>query len=223
MNSLAHGGERLSPEPFTAGDALHLLDWKRRIFAVYAEVRAAADPERAWRRWRAVREELYRAHPQSPLPGRARRDYRDAFFPYDSSYRVLAEVEDAAPEPSPLPASIGGTFAFSRVGMARFMLDGREHELELHWNEGYGNGLLLAVADETNGEQTYAGGRYVLDTVKGADLGAARRRLVVDFNFAFNPSCAFDARWSCPLPPPANRLPVRLQAGERAPAWRDTD
>src|SRR2546423_1173137 len=78
-------------------------------------------------------------------------------------------------------------------------------------------GFLLAVADETSGSETYGGGRYVLDTVKGADLGNDGSRLIVDFNFAYNPSCAFDSRWACPLAPPANRLPVRLEVGERAP------
>lgn len=218
MSFLAPDAASLSTPAFTAHDAVDLLDWKRRIFALYAEVRAEADPETAWRRWRVVREELYRTHPQSPIPAHARAAYRDAVFPYDPAYRVVAEVVDAPPAPSPLPASTGGTFAFSRVGVARFALFGREHELELHWNEGYGNGLMLAVADETNGDESYRGGRYVLDTVKGADLGGAGRELLVDFNFAFNPSCAFDLRWSCPLPPPANRLPARIAAGERTPA-----
>ena len=61
------------------------------------------------------------------------------------------------------------------------------------------------------------GGRYVLDTVKGADLGADGDRLIVDFNFAYNPSCAYDPGWACPLAPPANRLPVAVEAGELAP------
>ena len=84
-------------------------------------------------------------------------------------------------------------------GGRRFTLLGEEHELELSWNEGYGGGVLLAVADATSGSETYGGGRYVLDTVKGADLGVDGGRLIVDFNFAYNPSCAFDSRWSCPL------------------------
>ncbi len=194
-----------------------LLDWKRRIFSLYAEVRAAADPAAAWLHWRDTRTALYRTHTQSPVPATARASYGDAFFPYDPAYRVIATVEDAPPEPSPLPASIGGAFAFSRVGAARFTLLGAEHELELHWNEGYGGGILLVVADATTGCETYSGGRYVLDTVKGADLGNDGAQLVVDFNFAFNPSCAFDPTWACPLAPPANMLPLRLEVGERAP------
>lgn len=151
------------------------------------------------------------------MPAAAREGYTaEAFFPYDPAYRVAATVTNAPPEPSPLPASIGGTFAFSRVGQARFELGGASHGLELHWNEGYGGGLLLAVTDRTSGNETYSGGRYVLDTVKGADLGNAGDQLVVDFNFAFNPSCAFDPSWACPLAPPGNLLPLRLEVGERA-------
>ncbi len=206
--------------PVGAG-AVCVLDWKRRIFALYTEVRAASDPATAWRHWCDVRTELYRTHPQSPVPVETRAAYGGAFFscfyPYDPAYRVLAEVTDCAPVASPIPASTGGTFAFNEVGRARFELLGGEHELELHWNEGYGGGILVAVADITSGRETYGGGRYVLDTVKGADLGTDRGRLVLDFNFAFNPSCAFDSRWACPLAPPANRLPLRLDVGERAP------
>jgi len=200
----------------TCTDALDLLDWKRRIFRLYERVRGSDDPESAWRLWRDTREHLYRTHPQSPLPPERRAEYGNAFFPYDPSHRVLAELIDAPSRPSSIPASTGGTFAFSTLGRVRFSLLGTEHELELHWNEGYGGGILLAVADETSGSETYGGGRYVLDTVKGADLRIDGRHVVLDFNFAYNPSCAFDSKWSCPLAPPANRLPVRLAVGERA-------
>ena len=205
------------PQP-CAESALDLLDWKRRIFALYEEVRRTGDAEAGWRHWRDTREELYRMHPQSPVPLERRADYRGACFAYDPAYRVVAEIADAEPQPTPLPASTGGTFAFSRLAVARFTFGGQDHELELYWNEGYGGGLLLVIADATSGDETYGGGRYVLDTVKGADLGGDAGRLILDFNFAYNPSCAFDPRWSCPLAPSANRLPLRLAVGERMPA-----
>jgi uncharacterized protein (DUF1684 family) len=216
MASLAYTTDP-DPHAFGASDALDLLDWKRRIFDLYDRVRSCADPEEAWNLWREVREELYRTHPQSPVPAGTRAAYGNAFFPYDSRYRVFADVTDADPRPSAIPASTGGSFAFSRMGIAQFDLLGRGHELEVLWNEGYGGGILVAVADTTTGSDTYAGGRYVLDTVKGADLGNDGNRVVLDFNFAFNPSCAFDSRWSCPLAPATNRLPVPLRVGERAP------
>ena len=141
----------VAPQVFTAHDAHDLLDWKRLIFALYGEVRAAADPEAAWNLWPETREELYRTHPQSPLSPDRRAAYVDAFFPYDPAYRVVAEIVDVEPRPSSIPASTGGTFAFTRIGVARFTLAGRDLELELDWNEGYGGGILLAVADETSG------------------------------------------------------------------------
>ena len=88
-------------------------------------------------------------------------------------------------------------------------------ELALFWLDAYGGGVFLPFADATRGRETYGGGRYLLDTVKGADLGEEDGRLVLDFNFAYNPSCSYDPRWVCPLSPPENRLPVAVRAGEQ--------
>jgi uncharacterized protein (DUF1684 family) len=82
---------------------------------------------------------------------------------------------------------------------------------------GYGGGLWLPFSDASSGTQTYGGGRYLYDTIKGADLGIAGSDILIDFNFAYNPSCAYDVRWSCPLSPLENRLPVEVGAGERMP------
>ena len=97
-----------------------------------------------------------------------------------------------------------------------------EHSLELYWLDAYGGGVFLPFRDETSGRETYGPGRYLLDTVKGADLGGSGDRLVLDFNFAFNPSCAWDAAWACPLAPPANRLPLRIEGGELTPPVSDS-
>ena len=87
----------------------------------------------------------------------------------------------------------------------------------MYWLEGYGGGLWLPFSDATSGAETYGGGRYLYDTIKGADLGISGADIVLDFNFAYNPSCAYDERWSCPLSPPENRLPFAVKAGERMP------
>jgi uncharacterized protein (DUF1684 family) len=199
-------------------EAIDLLDWKRRVFAIYAEIRAASNPEQAWLRWRATRDELFREHPQSPLPpdARPRFDGLD-YFPYDPALRVTAALEAAEPETRAIGASGGETVTFRRFGVARFDLDGSAQALELYWLEAYGGGVFCPFADRTSGHATYGGGRYLLDTVKGADLGGDRRGLVLDFNFAYNPSCSYDPRWVCPLTPPANRLPLEVRAGERHP------
>ncbi|MGH2935467.1 MAG: DUF1684 domain-containing protein [Gaiellaceae bacterium] len=180
---------------------LDLLDWKRRIFALYAEVRAS-EPQQGWERWRAVRAELFRDHPQSPSPGYTRLAYYD----YDPALRFLATVETAEEQ----AIEIDG-FPFRRFARAAFDLG----VLDLYWLEAYGGGVFLPFADATSGNETYGAGRYLLDTVKGSDLGSRDGRLVLDFNFAYNPSCSYDDAWACPLCPPANRMAVFVRAGER--------
>ena len=199
-------------------DALSLLDWKRRVLALYAEVRAASDPAAAWARWRDARDELFRTHAQSPLPEDERASFAGVpYFDYDPALRVLATVEDAEPERRRIAASGDETIAFTRVGRAAFTLGGEEVALETYWLDGYGGGVFLPFRDATSGRETYGAGRYLLDTVKGADLGAEDGRLVLDFNFAYNPSCSYDPRWVCPLAPPPNRLSVAVRGGERVP------
>jgi hypothetical protein len=89
-----------------------------------------------------------------------------------------------------------------------------ECELGTYWLDGYAGGLFVPFADATAGAETYGGGRYVLDTAKGADLGSDGDRVVLDFNFAYAPSCAHDPRWRCPLALSANRLTIPVRAGE---------
>lgn len=190
-------------------DQLALLDWKRRIFALYAEVRATEDPEAAWRHWCEVRSELYRTHPQSPRVGGD-----PSYFPYDAQLRFDAVVEPVEPATVEIAGSAGSATRFRRFARARF----RDSSLELYWLEAYGGGVFLPFRDGTSGRETYGAGRYLLDTVKGADLGGSSDRLVLDFNFAFNPSCAWDSSWACPLAPPANRLDARVEAGELTPS-----
>ena len=197
-------------------DELTLLDWKRRIFDLYASIRADPDPERAWGAWRATRDGLFRSHPQSPIP----REERDSFaglpfFDYDPASRVLAAVEPAESVLREIATSGEEPYTFRRFARARFELAGEERTLDMFWLEGYGGGVFVSFADATSGRETYGACRYLLDTVKGADLGDLDGRLVLDFNFAYNPSCSYDPRWVCPLAPPENRLPVPVRAGER--------
>ena len=194
----------------TAADTLSLLDWKRRVFSLYAAVRAL-EPEAGWELWRETRDELFSSHPQSPQPGYAGLAYYD----YDPAARVLAELEDLEAAPTPIETSGPEPMLFQPFARAHFELRGEPQALEVDWLEGYGGGVFLSFRDATSGKETYGGGRYLLDTVKGADLGEYEGRLVLDFNFAYNPSCSYDAGWVCPLAPPANRLPVAVEAGER--------
>ncbi len=197
-------------------EELELLDWKRRVFELYADVRAgAAEPAQAWQRWRAGRDELFRTHPQSPLLLKARETFAGLpYFPYEPALRLLAEVEPAEAETRDIAGSAGSVTRFRRFARAHF--DGGV--LELYWLEGYGGGVFLPYRDATSGGETYGGGRYLLDTVKGADLGTHDGRLVLDFNFAYNPSCSYDPRWACPLSPPANRLSFEVARARSRPA-----
>ncbi len=195
---------------------LDLLDFKRRVHALYARVRAEPDPARGFAAWVAERDDLYAHHPQSALPPERRDGFGGlAYFDHDPAGRVLADVVPAEHRRYDIGASTGDTMAFDRIAVARFALGGEPCELELYWLAGYGGGLFVPFADATAGEETYGAGRYLLDTVKGADLGTRGDRLVLDFNLAYNPSCSYDPRWSCPLAPPPNRLAIPVRMGER--------
>lgn len=207
-----------------ATDRLWLADWRRRIAELYAEVRAAAtaDPAAAWAAWRAEREVLYRGHPSSPVLPAERSSFVAHHWPYDDGLRFEVAVEPAIDAPLglrglALPNSGNESLAFDRIGAVELPLAGGGASLALFWMRGYTGGLFLPFRDGTSGNETYGAGRYVLDTAKGADLGGdpAAGTLVVDLNFSFQPSCAFDPRWACPLAPPENRLTARIEAGER--------
>ncbi len=180
-------------------------------------MRAAEDPEAAWRLWRETRDELFREHPQSPIPAAERGGFDGlAYFDYDPALRLASEVAPAEPRRYEIGTSGEGAYAFTRFGTVSFELEGDEVSLELYWLEGYGGGVFLPFADATSGESTYGAGRYLLDTVKGADLGTdGNGHLVLDFNFAYNPSCSYDPAWVCPLATPSNRLSASVSAGER--------
>src|SRR3569833_935707 len=103
-------------------DELTLMDWKRRVFALYAEVRAERDPEVAWQQWREVRDALYGNHPQSPLPAERRASFDGLpYFAYDPALRVLATVEPAARERREIATSGETPYTFTRFGRARFV------------------------------------------------------------------------------------------------------
>lgn len=197
-------------------ESLQLLDWKRRIFSLYAEIRADDDPEHAWSHWRSVRDEMFRAHPRSPLREGARDSFEGSpFFAYDRTLRIDAQLANVRERAYEIGTSGDTTMSFTRFAVTRVQLNGQEVALEVYWLDAYGGGVFLPFRDATSGTSTYGAGRYLLDTVKGADLGMNGDRLVLDFNFAYNPSCAYDPRWVCPLAPPPNRLNIPIEAGER--------
>jgi len=196
-----------------------LWDWRRQVADLYAAVRAEPDPQRAWLHWRSARDGLFREHPQTPIePGTGfiGLDY----FPYDPALRFhvkLSPIVDAAVEM--LPAGNDGDLRMQPFARSEGLTEALGGELTFYWLLGYCGGTFLPFADATSGRETYGAGRYLLDTIKSADLGGTPDGgTVLDFNFAYNPSCAYSARYVCPLAPAANRLPAAIRTGERTPA-----
>ena len=205
-------------------DRLTLADWRRRVAVLYSEVRAmaAADPAVALAHWRTVREWLFREHPQSPVPREERHRFRARHFDHDPSLRFVVPVNrapatDAGALVMELPNSSTDTLSFRRIGSVRLPFADGERRLSVFWMAGYAGGLFIPFRDETNGRETYGAGRYLVDAAKSHDLGVveATGELILDFNFATQPSCAFDPRWACPLAPPENGLDLAVRAGER--------
>lgn len=195
--------------------AMQLAQWRREVGELYAQVRALGAGEQAWELWRRGKQRLYRDHPQSPVVAERRAAHVFQCFPYDPAMRVLAEVAPSTPHHVDGDDQVPG---MTQVGWLRFALDGARRELAMYWLDGYAGGVFVPFADATSGTHTYGGGRYALDTAKGADLGTEAGRVVLDFNFAYAPSCAHDPRWRCPLAPAANRLDVAVRAGETGAA-----
>lgn len=201
---------------------LELADWRRRVGTLYAAVRAETDPAAAHGLWRVGRDALFREHPQSPLPpGSPLRETGLPCWPYDPDLRLEVAL-GPVPEGSrtlELPSGETGSTLLRAVGTVE--LPGPVGaSVTLWWLEQYAGGLFLPLRDGTAGgadpaAASYGGGRYLLDTAKGADLGASDGRLVVDLNFLYHPSCRYDDAWLCPLAPPENTVTARVEAGER--------
>ena len=199
--------------------ALALADWRRRIAALYADLRGMDDPAKAHAHWLAERGRLFSGHPMSPLPEAARAGFAGiAAFAYDPALRFHVPVEPAEGAGSELDLGEDGTMRMAPAARTAGLAPVLGGELTLYWIGGYGGGLFLPFRDATCGTESYGGGRYLIDAIKGADPGTDRHgRLILDFNFAYNPSCALNERFACPLPPAGNTLPAAVRGGERCP------
>lgn len=189
---------------------LELLDWRRQVQALYDGVRAELYPHVAHAGWSAVRDRLFADHPCSPVPDRSRFSGLPV-ADYDPAWRVTARLEPAAQQRIEVATSTGEAVPFERAGVLRTPWG----TLDAWSLMTYGGGLWIPVRDAGSGLRSYGGGRYLYDTVKGADLGTTLDgELVLDLNFLYAPSCAHDPRWSCPLAPPGNVLAVEVPVGE---------
>jgi uncharacterized protein (DUF1684 family) len=197
---------------------LDLLDYRRRVFELYRAVREGGAGAETCARFRQGRDDLFAHHLQSALDAVQKAAFTGLrYYDYEPSYRVTAQIDwEVSPDVLEVELGDDGHFAYRRIGRVTFDLPTGRGALSLFWITGYGGGLFLPFRDGTNSQTTYGGGRYLYDTIKGADLGAGGDSLVLDFNYAYNPSCAYHARWVCPLAPPENRLSISIPAGELA-------
>lgn len=198
-------------------DYLDVLDWRRRVATLFVDLRRRdPDPETlAW--FRQSKDALFHDHPQSPLPLAERASFSGLpYWPYDPDARVTARFDPLESVEKPTAPAGASEVAFFRIGRLSFTYHGQPASLGAYWIDGYAGGLFVPFVDATSNHTTYGGGRYVLDTIKSADHGAEGDLIVLDFNYAYHPSCAYDPQWVCPLAPPHNRLPFAVEAGEQS-------
>ncbi len=165
--------------------------------------------------FRQSKDAFFRDSPSSPIPHEARHDFSGLpYFAVDEALRfeslTLQPYEGNEPSTFQIPTSDGQLRPASRAGTFTFDFDGAPRRLTAYvFDGGHSHSLFLPYLDATSGTETYGAGRYM-------DLEAEEDgTYVIDFNLAYHPSCVYDAKFSCPLTPAENRLPIRIVAGER--------
>ena len=158
--------------------------------------------------FREDKDEFFRMHPQSPLTPEQQREFAGLnYFPENDVLRLEVTVEPLKDQqPILMQTSTGGVQEYTRYGRFKFPVDGEDAELTIYQNE---NGYFLPFVDSLAGKETYPAGRYL------EPEALSGKRFFVDFNQAYNPYCAYNEMWSCPITPPENRLKVPIRAGEK--------
>ena len=158
--------------------------------------------------FRSEKDDFFKHHPQSPLTPEQRRDFAGLkYFPENEALQLEVQVERLFDQqPMQMQTSTGGVQAYVRYGKFKFEVDGQPAELTIYQNE---NGYFLPFIDSLAGKETYPAGRYLEPEPLPGD------RFLVDFNIAYNPYCAYNEMWSCPITPAENRLKVPIRAGEK--------
>jgi len=158
--------------------------------------------------FRKEKDEFFAHHPQSPLTREQRKEFNGLnYFPEDESLRLEVQVEEFPQKDSiQMQTTTGDVQEYVRYGRFRFEVDGQTAELTLYQSQ---HGFFLPFVDSLAGSETYPAGRYLdPDPLPG-------NRFLVDFNLAYNPYCAYNEMWSCPITPFENRVKVPIRAGEK--------
>jgi uncharacterized protein len=204
---------------------LDLYDYRCRNADLYRERRqaytAGEDAEMILKRFRAGKDALFKHHPQSPLDEAQREQFQGLrYFAYNPAMRFVVPI-DTNVEPTQLSVAMNAqeSMTITTMGKVHFVVDEIPVALSIYWLNIYSGGLFLPFRDTTGPAQSYGGGRYLFDTIKGSDpLPALEYQdgeyITLDFNYAYNPSCAYNDQWFCPLAPRENQLKVALLAGE---------
>lgn len=204
---------------------LDLYDYRSRVAEMYRERKRATiageDPATTLQRFRETRDELFAKHAQSALDAAQKQKFQGLrYFPYNPAMCVEAVIDpDVEQVQLNVAMNAEETMTMTTVGRLFFTIEGQAVALSLYWLNIYGGGLFLPFRDATSPGESYGGGRYLLDTIKGSDFlpapgASGNERILLDFNYAYNPSCAYNDRWVCPLAPVENRLHVAIRAGE---------
>jgi uncharacterized protein (DUF1684 family) len=158
--------------------------------------------------FRASKDDFFSSNPQSPLTPEQKREFHGLHY-FDENPDLKLEVKlEKFPKQDQImiQTSTGQTQTYTRYGKLGFSVDRQAAELTLYASE---HGFFLPFVDSLAGEETYPAGRYLEPDPLPGD------RFLVDFNMAYNPYCAYNEMWSCPLTPPENRLKVPIRAGEK--------
>jgi uncharacterized protein len=206
-------------------DYLDLYDYRCRIAVMYRAraqaISAGEDAANVWERFHKAKDDLFAHHPQSALDEEQRRKFQGLrYFPYNSAMCVIAGVDtNVEPVQLTVPMNADESMTMTTVGRLHFTVENQLVVLSFYWLNIYGGGLFLPFRDTTSPAESYGGGRYLFDTIKGSDFlhapgTSGLERIVLDFNYAYNPSCAYNDKWVCPLAPLENRLSAPIRAGE---------
>jgi hypothetical protein len=158
--------------------------------------------------FRAEKDGFFGSHPQSPLTREQRKNFTGLnYFPENDGLRLEVTVEEfPVKERFEMQTSTGDIQVYERYGRFKFTVDGVEAELTIYQGA---HGFFLPFADSLAGGETYPAGRYLEpEPLPGG-------RFLVDFNLAYNPYCAYNEMWSCPITPAENRLKLAVRAGEK--------